>query len=166
MIKRIALVAALALAAAGGGIAVYLLQASPADSRRPDFTLNDLDGKPRSIAEWDGQVVLVNFWAPWCKPCREEMPMLIKLQHDLGPHGLQVLGLAVDDAGPVRSFAEALKVNYPLLVDLLQVIPVQEAYGDSRLPYSVLIDRRGYIIYRKAGELSRAEIEAQIQPLL
>ncbi|MGH8457852.1 MAG: TlpA family protein disulfide reductase [Nevskiales bacterium] len=155
----------LALLAAGGGLAAYWLSESPAQ-RRPDFTLKDLEGIPRSIAEWDGQVVLVNFWAPWCKPCREEMPMLMQLQEDFGGRGLQVLGLAIDDPEPVRRFAAELHINYPLLAELMPTLTVQEAYGDTRLPYSVLIDRQGRIVYRKTGELTRAEIEAQILPLL
>lgn len=155
----------LAALAAGGGFAAYWLQPQPAE-RRPDFTLHDLDGKPRAISEWDGQVVLVNFWAPWCKPCREEMPMLMQLQRDLGSRGLQVLGLAIDDPEPVRRFANELRINYPVLTDLVAVLQVQEAYGDTRLPYSVLIDRQGNIVLRKAGELKRPEIEAHILRLL
>jgi thiol-disulfide isomerase/thioredoxin len=155
----------LAVLAAGGGFVLYGFQAAPPE-RRPEFTLHDLDGKPRSISEWDGRVVLVNFWAPWCAPCRAEMPMLKQLQRDLGPRGLQVLGLAVDDPEPVRRFAAELQINYPLLTDLMAVLAVQEAFGDTRLPYSVLIDRQGMIVFRRAGELKREEIEAQIRPLL
>lgn len=155
----------LAILAAGGGMAAYWLQDPPAQ-RRPDFTLKDLEGSPRSVSEWDGRVILVNFWAPWCKPCRAEMPMLMQLQRDFGERGLQVLGPAVDDPEPVRRFASELGINYPVLVDLLAVLKVQDAYGDTRLPYSVLIDRQGLIVYRKAGELSRAEIEEILLPLL
>lgn len=155
----------LALLAGGGGLAAYWFSEAPAQ-HRPDFTLKDLEGIPRSIVEWDGQVVLVNFWAPWCKPCRDEMPMLMQLQDDFGDRGLQILGLAIDDPEPVRRFAAELRINYLLLADLLPTLAVQEAYGDTRLPYSVLIDRQGRIVFRKAGELTRAEIEAQLLPLL
>lgn len=147
------------------GFVAYTLQDPPA-LQRPDFTLKDLDGTPRTISEWDGKVVLVNFWAPWCKPCREEMPILISLQQDFGAQGLQVLGIAIDDPEPVRRFAAELGVNYTLLADLVPALSVQEAYGDTRLPYSVLIDRQGTIVFRKAGEITRAEIEPLIQPLL
>ncbi len=90
----------------------------------------------------------------------------MQLQDDFGERGLQVLGLAIDDPEPVRRFADELDVNYLLLADLMPTLAVQEAYGDTRLPYSVLIDRKGRIVYRKAGELTRAEIEAQLLPLL
>lgn len=155
----------LAILAAAGGLAVYWFDEAP-DPRRPDFTLKDLDGMPRSIVEWEGQVILLNFWAPWCKPCREEMPMLVQLQQDFGARGLQVLGLAIDDPEPVRHYAAEMPINYPLLADLVPALKVQEAYGDTRLPYSVLIDRQGRVVYRKAGELTRAEIEVLIEPLL
>lgn len=155
----------LAMLAAGGGVLAYVMSDARLQTR-PDFTLKDLDGIPRSITEWDGQVVLVNFWAPWCKPCREEMPMLMQLQRDYADRGLHILGLAIDDPEPVRRFAAELQVNYVLLAELMPTLAVQEAYGDTRLPYSVLIDRQGRIVYRKAGELTRAEIEAELLPLL
>ncbi len=155
----------LAVIATCGGILTYWLQDASLQPR-PDFTLKDLDGVPRSITEWDGHVVLVNFWAPWCKPCREEMPMLMQLQQDYGERGLRIIGLAIDDPEPVRRFANELRVNYVLLADLMPTLSVQEAYGDTRLPYSVLIDRKGRIVYRKAGELTRDEIEAEVLPLL
>lgn len=164
--KRALLWILLALLAAGMGFALYRAQQPAPAEHRPDFTLRDLEGTPRSVSEWDGQVVLLNFWAPWCKPCREEMPMLVQLQQDLGARGLQVLGPAIDEPEPVRRYAEELRVNYPLFADLMPTLAVQEAYGDTRLPYSVLIDRQGRIVYRKAGELTRAEIEALILPLL
>jgi thiol-disulfide isomerase/thioredoxin len=155
----------LAAIAAGGGVLAYWWQGA-ALQPRPDFTLKDLEGIPRSITEWDGHVVLVNFWAPWCKPCREEMPMLMQLQQDYGGQGLRILGVAIDDPEPVRRFASELRVNYVLLAELMPALDVQDAYGDTRLPYSVLIDRKGRIVYRKAGELTRAEIEAELLPLL
>jgi thiol-disulfide isomerase/thioredoxin len=155
----------LAAIAAGGGVLAYWWQGA-ALQPRPDFTLKDLEGIPRSITEWDGHVVLVNFWAPWCKPCREEMPMLMQLQQDYGGQGLRILGVAIDDPEPVRRFASELRVNYVLLAELMPALAVQDAYGDTRLPYSVLIDRQGRIVYRKAGELTRAEIEAELLPLL
>ncbi len=164
--KRALMWLLLALLAAGGGLAAYWLAQEPEPLRRPDFTLRDLDGTPRSIAEWDGQVVLINFWAPWCKPCREEIPMLIELQREFGARGLQVLGPAIDDLEPVRRFADDLQINYPVFADLMPTLAVQEAFGDTRLPYSVLIDRQGQIVFRKAGELKRAEIEPHLQPLL
>lgn len=164
--KRAIGFAGAALVAGLLGFAVYWFSAAQSESalqRRPDFTLSDLTGTPRSIAEWDGRVVLVNFWAPWCKPCREEMPMLVQLQRDYGMQGLQVLGLAIDEPAPVQAFAREVPVNYPLFADLLPTLAVQEAFGDTRLPYSVLIDRQGRMVYRKAGALTRPELDAELK---
>lgn len=155
----------LAAIATAGGVFAYWWQDATLQTR-PEFTLKDLEGIPRTITEWDGHVVLVNFWAPWCKPCREEIPMLMELQQDYGERGLRILGVAIDDPEPVRRFATELRVNYVLLAELMPALAVQDAYGDTRLPYSVLIDRKGRIVYRKAGELTRAEIETELLPLL
>lgn len=151
-----------AVVAACLGFATWWLSSQEAP-RRPDFTLKDLSGETRSISEWDGQVVLVNFWAPWCKPCREEMPMLVQLQKDYGPQGVQVLGLAIEEPGPVQDFLRELPVNYPVFADLLPTLNIQEAFGDTRLPYSVLIDREGRMVYRKAGALTRTEMDAELK---
>jgi thiol-disulfide isomerase/thioredoxin len=165
-VKRVLPWLLLAALATAGGFAAYQLAGPSAPERRPDFTLRDLDGAPRAMAEWDGQVVLINFWAPWCKPCREEIPMLVALQREYGARGLQVLGPAIDDPEPVRRFADELQINYPVFADLMPTLAVQESFGDTRLPYSVLIDRKGQIVFRKAGELKRAEIEPLLEPLL
>jgi len=163
--KRLAWLACVALVAALAGFAAYWFSAADSGlaERRPDFTLKDLGGTSRSISEWDGQVVLVNFWAPWCKPCREEMPMLVQLQQDYGARGFQVLGLAIEEPAPVQNFLRELPVNYPVFADLLPTLGIQQAFGDTRLPYSVLIDREGRMVYRKAGAVTRAEIDAEIK---
>lgn len=163
--KRAIGFAGAALVAGLLGFAVYWFSGVESP-RRPDFRLKDLSGTARSISEWDGKVVLVNFWAPWCKPCREEMPMLVQLQQDYGTQGLQVLGLAIDEPAPVQSFAREVPVNYPLFADLLPTLAVQEAFGDTRLPFSVLIDRQGRMVFRKAGALTRAELDAELRKYL
>jgi peroxiredoxin len=137
-------------------------------SPRPSFTLPDHDGQPRQISEWDGKVLLVNFWATWCPPCKKEIPALIALQKRLGPRGLQVIGVAIDQPDLVRAFAEDIGINYPSLVGELEAANVIKDWGNryGTLPYSVVVDRQGRIAATKLGELSEAEAEDLVQDLL
>lgn len=158
----------LILVAAGASAYAVL---TPDYRMRPEFTLPDLSGTPRHISEFDGQVLVINFWATWCIPCREEIPMLIEAQADLGDEGLQVIGIAVDKRKAAAAFAKRYGINYPVLVDLQKAARVQDAYtqpGDPQavLPYTVIVDRRGRIRASVAGKLNRKQLEALVQPLL
>lgn len=137
-------------------------------SRRPDFALPALDGERRSIAAFDGDVVLINFWATWCPPCREEVPVLVTLQRELGDRGLQIVGVALDDPEHVREFAAEYGVNYPLLVGSRDAFDIARAHGNARgaLPYSVVIGRDGVIRAAHYGALTRAQAEELVRPLL
>lgn len=129
---------------------------------RPDLEFRDLDGKPRRLSEWDGKLVLLNFWATWCAPCLKEMPLLVEAQQQHGARGLQLVGIAADEVEPVRRFAERLKVNYPILAGGPEVYDAMAALGAQldALPFSVLIAPNGRILERIAGDLSREEIKA------
>lgn len=152
------------IAAATGGLAYQGWQQFRPP--RVDFNIPDLTGQPRRASEFDGQVVLLNFWAPWCAPCREEIPMLNELQRQYGEQGLQILGPVVDQPDAVRAFMEVVGLNYPVLSDLPAVLRLQDAYGEQRLPFSVLINRRGRVVYRHAGELQRDAIQPRIEQQL
>lgn len=160
--RQLLIIALLAAAAAlAGGLSYqYWEQQNP---RRLDFSLPDLQDKTRSAAEFDGQLVLLNFWAPWCAPCRAEIPMLNELQAEYGPRGLQILGPAVDQREAVERFMQETPINYPVLLDLPQILRLQDDYGEQALPFSVLIGRNGRVIYRHAGELKRADIAPRIE---
>ncbi len=124
---------------------------------RPEFSMLDLDGKLRNISEWDGKVVLLNFWATWCPPCMKEIPVLIELQQQYGDKGLQVVGVAVDNVEAVRSFATQVGINYPLLPAEDGTIELAERYGNHHgaLPYTVFIAANGEISYTLMGELHK-----------
>ena len=122
----------------------------------PAFTLTDLQGKQQTLSGLRGQLVLVNFWAPWCLPCREEAPLLERTQKHYASQGLRILGLAVDDAAPVRAFVHKHSITYPVFANRQAAVRLSKAYGDDigALPYTVLISRHGRILHSQAGRLS------------
>ncbi len=136
--------------------------------RRPDFELVDLKGATVSAADFDGKILLVNFWASWCKPCTDEMPMLARLQHHYASRGVQVVGIALDDPHKARKFASELAIEYPILVGRTQTVLAGRRYGNrsGMLPYSVLVGADGIIRWAYLGALDQEELEAQIKALL
>jgi peroxiredoxin len=136
--------------------------------RRPDYTLGSSGGERVSAADFDGSVVLVNFWATWCAPCREEMPMLAELYREHVGSGLQVVGIALDDVAAAREFAAELGIDYPILVGSTDVMVVVRLYGNVSgvLPYSVLIDREGMIRWTRLGVLKEADLRLHLRELL
>lgn len=135
---------------------------------RPEFELEDIDGHVRNVREWDGKVLLVNFWASWCPPCLKETPLLIELQNKFGEQGLQVIGLAVDDEQSVRDFVDTQGINYPVVAGELAAMELARRYGNrvDALPFTAFVDRNGDIVQIKAGEIEKEEAERIIQSLL
>jgi thiol-disulfide isomerase/thioredoxin len=135
---------------------------------RPEFELKDIDGHVRNVREWDGKVLLVNFWASWCPPCLKETPLLIELQNKYGEQGLQVIGLAVDEDQAVRDFVDTQGINYPIVAGELAAMELARRYGNrvNALPFSAFVDRNGDIVQIKAGEIEKEEAEKIIQSLL
>lgn len=135
-------------------------QAIAAGDTRPEFELPGLDGNAHHVSQWDGKVVLLNFWATWCAPCREEMPMLNRMQAEYGERGFQVVGIALDSPASVQSFAEKLGIDYPILIDNATGDDLMRRYGNTHgvLPYSVLIGRDGTIKQILLGALHRDDL--------
>lgn len=130
------------------------------------FTLKDMNGVDVNLASFKGKVILLNFWATWCGPCREEIPSLVELQTQYGDD-LVVLGFSVDDTvEKLRPYAEQFKMNYPVLVGNGRD-DVQEAYGPIwGIPISVIIGRDGKIHKKHSGIASKDQFEREIKELL
>lgn len=138
------------------------------DTKVEDFSLSDVNGKQRHLSEWQGKVIVINFWATWCAPCREEIPAFIELQQQYSSDGLQFIGIALQQAEEVRDFIAEFNVNYPTLVGVDDVIKISKKLGNDigALPYTVVIDRDGKIIFTRRGPLLKSEAELVIQTLL
>lgn len=128
----------------------------------------DLAGKKQSVGQWFGKVMVVNFWAPWCPPCREEMPGFVDLQKKYGDKGLVFIGIALDEPFPVQSFVDEIGVNYPVLIGGPEAGNLSTAAGNrlGGLPYTVVIDREGKAVGSFTGAVAEQKLEALIKPLL
>lgn len=134
----------------------------------PAFKLEDLHGKSRDSKEWQGKVMMVNFWASWCPPCVREIPAFIKLQAAYAGQGLVIVGIALDTKQNIVDFTDPMDINYPVLLPEQQGIALAKAFGNRLgvLPYTVIIDRSGKIIYTQRGELTYDLAAKVIKPLL
>lgn len=140
----------------------------PVSNVRPLFKLKDLEDKVRDVKEWDGKVLMINFWATWCPPCRKEIPAFIELQDKYLDKGFKVIGIALDEKQAVIDFTDEMGVNYPILMAQDEGIVLTKAYGNNLgvLPYTVIVDRKGNITQRQRTELTFEQVEAMIKPLL
>jgi thiol-disulfide isomerase/thioredoxin len=168
-------IVAIVLAAAAGYVAQnYVSQSRQAENRqsnpvigtqRPEFAMPDIDGQIRNIKDWDGKVVLLNFWATWCPPCKKEIPTFIELQKEYGEQGLQIVGVAMDNVEDVSAYALEMDINYPLMAGEQESIELARRYGNSigALPFTVVIDRNGLISSTFAGEMSKSHALKSLQ---
>ena len=137
-------------------------------SLRPDFNLGSNKGRSMTPADFSGKTLLINFWATWCGPCRQEMPMLMDLQRQYGTDGLQIVGIALDDAQSASSFVKTFGITYPILLGLDDVFATSAAYGNEEgvLPYSVLVDKNGIVRWQYAGIIREEKITSLLSDLL
>ncbi len=160
-----------AIIALGAGLLSHRLTAqtqTTADSTKlPDITLPDLTGTERKLSEWQGKIVILNFWATWCSPCRKEIPEFIKLQTEFEEKGLQFVGMAVEELEPVKEYSKSVGINYPTLIGQVSGINLSIPLGNmiSTVPFTVIFDQQGNIVHRQLGELSREKILEVITPL-
>jgi peroxiredoxin len=164
---RAAIISLLIIVAFGAGApGAAIVQQTGERRPAPAFELKDLDGKTARLSDYRGKVLLINFWATWCPPCRAEMPDLVRLQEQYGARGLQIVGVThpPQSVSTVRIVTRRLKVNYPVLLGSRELA---EGYGvDEVLPVTIIVDREGNIRDRILGILEREEFDQKILPLL
>jgi peroxiredoxin len=131
-------------------------------------TLPDTSGQEQTLAQWRGKVLVVNFWATWCAPCREEMPEFVRAQAELGGRGLQFVGIAIDSADKVRPFVEEIGLNYPSLIGGYGAMELSKTLGNRlmALPFTVVVDRQGAIVHTQLGPLRDAQLRSIVGQLL
>jgi peroxiredoxin len=156
----LALPAALLLVASAAFCAEVKHQPAPA------WELKDTTGKTVKLSDFKGKVVVLDFWATWCPPCRQEIPGFIDLQKKFADKGLVIVGISLDEKGPsvVTPFITKLGMNYPVVMGTQEV---SEKYGDIQaIPTTFVIDRQGNIVAADEGLTGEATFESEIKPLL
>jgi thiol-disulfide isomerase/thioredoxin len=171
--RTLALFAVVAVAAVAAGAAYHLGWKDGPDGAiaRQVYAarLPDLKGAPQALEQWRGRVLVVNFWATWCAPCREEIPGFVRLQARHGARGLQFVGIAIDQPEKVAEFAREFQINYPLLIaGGLEAMELLRQGGNRAgvLPYTLVLDRGGRVVSREPGGLKEPRLEGLVQPLL
>lgn len=174
------LAAALLVAAGFGALGAYFglggqgpreapSAAAPADPVQGLFaqTLPDADGKAQALSQWRGKAVLVNFWAPWCAPCVQEMPELSALQQEYAGKDLQIIGVGIDSPSNIAQFAAKFKIAYPLYVAGLDGTELARQLGNNAgaLPYTVLIGADGRIRKTYLGRLKFGQLRADLKSM-
>ena len=160
--------AAGAVAAAAGAVAGALaLQSRSGAAELLAARYPDMDGRVRRLLDWRGSVLLCNFWATWCAPCREEVPILVAARQQWASRGFEVVGIGIDSADKIREFSKTYRVNYPVLVADGSALELLRKLGNQAggLPYSVILDRTGSITQRHLGPLKAADLSRVLESL-
>jgi thiol-disulfide isomerase/thioredoxin len=138
------------------------------EAQMPSFALPNLQGREVNSSEWQGKVVVVNFWATWCPPCREEMPHFIEAHKELGPQGLAVVAIAIDQQNLVEDFVEVYNIQFPVLMGGVEGMKIAERMGNrfDSLPFTAIYDQQGRAVAAHAGAVSRTQLYEILTPLL
>ena len=127
-----------------------------------------LDGQPHALAQWHGKVLVVNFWATWCAPCREEIPVFIRFQEQYRARGVQFVGIAIDQKERVIPYAKDIGINYPVLVGGIETMDFARQLGNRMgvLPFTLVIDQSGKVTTTVVGVLKSERLDALLSSLL
>lgn len=139
-----------------------------APSRLLALSLPDLNGQSQSLSQWKGKVLVVNFWATWCPPCKEEMPEFSRINAKYALNGVQFVGISVDSAEKVAAFRKEIEISYPLLISNLDALDLSSDLGNraKALPFTVVLRRDGNPQQVKLGKFATPDLEKAIQSAL
>jgi thiol-disulfide isomerase/thioredoxin len=168
--RRDALVLAAAGVAAAGAGALAGALALQSRSGAADLLAArypDLDGRVHRLLDWRGRVLLFNFWATWCAPCREEVPILVSAKQQWAPYGFEIVGIGVDSAAKMREFSLTYRINYPLLVADVTALELLRNLGNRTggLPYTVILDATGALVRRHLGAFTGPDLRRVLESL-
>lgn len=132
------------------------------------WSFRDPAGKTQGLEQWRGRLLVLNFWATWCPPCLKEIPTFLALQHELGPRGLQFVGIAMDQEDAVRTFVADKGVDYPVLLGDQDVARLMTSLGNEigGLPYTVVVGRDGKVLAKHQGEWEAADARRALEGFL
>ena len=127
----------------------------------------DAQGRHQALSQWRGQVIVLNFWASWCAPCREEMPDFVALRTQYQPRGVEFIGIAIDNSANVTQFLQQMTVNYPILIGEGAAHSLVRQLGNpsGALPYTIVLDRDGKVVLSHLGRLPRATLETTLRKI-
>ena len=133
-----------------------------------DFSLPDLNGTEQAISQWQGKILVINFWATWCPPCLKEIPEFIELQTEYADKNVQFIGIAVDKPDLVEDYLSFIEINYPILIAETAGETLVRQLGSpiNAVPYTLIVDSQGQIIFRQAGEISKEQLMTALKPLI
>lgn len=133
-----------------------------------DLELANLDGERVDLGQWRGQVLVVNYWATWCHPCREEMPGFSRLQDKYRDRGVKFVGISIDTASKILEFQKTTPVVYPLLIGDMNAMESSAKFGNTRLalPFTAVFDRQGTLFSTKLGRFAEPDLEKQLEELV
>lgn len=166
------------MVAAVAGLAGYYFNLNRASQSTPAIEIaaqklmlasfTDLNGKTQTLSRSRGKILVVNFWATWCPPCREEIPELKKIHRKYAPNGVELTGIALDNVSKVQEYAAQMSIGYRLLIGNMETLVISKDLGNQAgvLPFTVVLDRAGKVAYTHAGGLTEAALDAVLAPLL
>lgn len=175
-LARAALVVLLAILAAGAGywLRQTTLPTGPTDAAQTEVAklralrLADADGQWRTLGDWQGKILVVNYWATWCPPCLEEIPAFVRLNRRYADAGVQFVGISIDSVDKIREFRSTKKIDYPLLIGSMEVMQATAAMGNAAraLPFTLILDGQGVLRETKLGRYSETELEQRLSTLI